>query len=333
MSADNSVNGVRSPERLPAGPSILPPCSFDRGGKTQSSFFQRGSIMNIKIKALLITVSAAILFTGTAFGAGVTITVVPEIAPDYLDGNGNPNASYTTWQTNALYALENGLSSYGTPGTPGYYTQQTWTSGTGAVTSSTDFNSWLGSAAAATGNYSNEAGNYLRFGLIISSSTPFELADVAFSLTDTANDLTFSFQGYDFTSPGIAGFNTTPNASFSNNVDPNSDPTATPITTLYYSGSGNSLQATCIIGTDCNPASEQNYIDNVLANNSLAVFSTDVLNGAYSFGVLSAPDSPNSNGLFSNSANFSVLAPEPSTWFLMISAVPAIAALRRRRKV
>jgi hypothetical protein len=276
-----------------------------------------------RTKSFLLTVAAsATLIAGTASAGTITITVIPALSPNALDAMGNPSTSYANWVTNADNALQAGpppSATAGNPTDPSYYAATTGSVGTGAITTTGDFNSWLGSVNAATGAYANETGNALRFGVIITDvGGTFTLNDLRFSISDPVGDFTFGpVGGYDFgTQAGLLGFNGTTAVTDDNAA----------LTSLFYSGSGTSLEADCIPMVDCNAAAEQLYINDVLANNSLTPFQSDVLTGTYT--INNADDVPVASG----SATFTIVSPEPSTWFLIVSAIPAVATLRRRRK-
>jgi len=279
--------------------------------------------MNMTKSSLLTAVASGLLIAGTASAGTITITVIPSLSPNALLSDfSTANPSFATWVTNADNALQAGpppATTAGTAGTPGYYQATTGSVGTGAITTTGDFNSWLGSVNAATGAYANETGNALRFGVIITDvGGTFTLNDLRFSISDTVGDFTFGpVNGYDFgTQSGLLGFN--------GNTAVTDD--AAPLTALYYSGSGTSLEADCTFGVDCNPAAEQLYIDDVLANNALTPFQTDVLTGTYTI------NNTDDRVVASGSSTFTIVSPEPSTWFLIASVIPAVAALRRRRR-
>jgi len=121
-----------------------------------------------RVLALLLLASSA------AFSGVVQITVVASVGPT-TDTSGLLN----TYLSNAEYALQHGLTSYGTPDTPGYYTAATNPIYAGSIITTT-FASWLASALP-TGAYANENGNELYFGVSIVSSVAFTMAQVLYS--------------------------------------------------------------------------------------------------------------------------------------------------------
>jgi len=256
--------------------------------------------------------------------AGFIFTVTPALSPNALLSDfSTPNPSYSNWVTNADIALQATplpSTSQG-PAGPGQYNTVTAPIGFGQMTTTGDFNSWMGSVNAANGSFANETGNALRFGLIITTTngSTFNLNELQFSLSDPGGNFTFGpINGYDFgTESGLLGFNGNTAVTDDN----------APLTRLYYSGSGTSLEADCNFGVDCNPMAEQAYISNVLATLSGTSSTSDVITATYSLVI---PDGNTTIG--SGSSSVTVLMPEPSTWFLIGSAIPAVAALRRRRK-
>jgi hypothetical protein len=120
---------------------------------------------------------------------GVSIYVIPASAPNAY---GSP--SYSTWNDNAIYALEHGLVSYGDAGAPSYYTQAPLVM---SVLNNivTGFNSWNG-VASPGGAYASELGNRLQFGLDVKGNgVKISIDQLAFSTlsTDAGNTLGFSY--------------------------------------------------------------------------------------------------------------------------------------------
>lgn len=134
----------------------------------------------------LIVISAAVavmalMLSGMAVAMvslGLTLTVTPSSAPNVY---GSP--SWDPYVGNALYAIENGLSAYGTPGQPTYY------SGVSLLTREqnvvTGFNSWNGVANPAA-PFAGELGNRLHFGLhVMGYGTKFKLGNLSFLMSST----------------------------------------------------------------------------------------------------------------------------------------------------
>lgn len=122
----------------------------------------------------------------------ISITILPSVAPNAY---GSP--SYPDYVTNATYALENGLSSYGTPGTPSYYQQQSTVDINQMIV--TGFPSWLSQTDPGTvfgSAFANELGNRPLFGLVINGNgTQFSISELSFtaSSNDPGNLLGFTF--------------------------------------------------------------------------------------------------------------------------------------------
>jgi len=140
-----------------------------------------------------VVVAVAVLHALPQRGAAAdfNVDVLPSISPSPFP---LVSPSFAGYASNAIYALENGLSSYGTPGTPSYYTVlpmsgPNYTTTTAAIIA-TDFNSWNGQANPG-GAFANEFGNFLNFGVRVTPTTlgttspTFTLASVAFTVTDT----------------------------------------------------------------------------------------------------------------------------------------------------
>lgn len=109
----------------------------------------------------------------------VTISVIPTLAPNAF---GSP--SWDAWNANAIYALENGLSSYGDPASPTYYSAAPLTL---PVSDNvvTNFPSWLGQANPS-GNFAGEYGNRLTFGLVVDGNgSLISISELGFSSVST----------------------------------------------------------------------------------------------------------------------------------------------------
>jgi hypothetical protein len=139
---------------------------------------------------LLVLVACFCLLAGVAAAATLTISVFPSIGPSPF---GSP--SYAAYQASAVNALELGQTTFGTSGTPSYYAQTSTFNGAQiigtcsvATVSATcppgsGFNSWMGQASPS-GNYANEYGNMLFFGMIVQGNgTPFDLNEISFQDT------------------------------------------------------------------------------------------------------------------------------------------------------
>ncbi len=138
-------------------------------------------------------VAATAALAGTAFGGPVTINVYPAAAPNAF---GSPN--WNAWVGNALHAIENNLSTFGTPGTPAYYQR---------ITSPIDprenfvtsYPSWRGYANPGVvwgPAFASELGNRVHFGLhILGNGTQFSISQLSLVMasTDTGNTLGYTF--------------------------------------------------------------------------------------------------------------------------------------------
>jgi hypothetical protein len=132
-------------------------------------------------------------FFSPAQAQGITITVIPALAPNVY---GSPN--WNAWVSNATTAIANGYASYGDPSSPSYYQRAP------AVISVTNdivtgFPSWDGHADPGNvfgANFSQEEGNRLQFGIDIKGGTNLiSLSQLSFSAhsSDPGNTLDFAF--------------------------------------------------------------------------------------------------------------------------------------------
>jgi hypothetical protein len=131
---------------------------------------------------------------GVASADSFTFVVSPSLAPNAY---GSP--SFAGYQANALYAVGNGLPSYGDPASPTYF--QT-ISGPISVASAivTGFSSWKGNADGS-GAYANEYGNRVTFGVDITSHVgKFSISQLSFSASsdDATNSLGFGYNVGDY---------------------------------------------------------------------------------------------------------------------------------------
>ena len=104
-----------------------------------------------------------LLVASAAFSA--TITIVQSVGPT-VDASGK----LATYLSNAEFALQNNLTSFGTVNDPVNYAAASQPIYAGSIITTPTFASWLG-AASPTGAYANENGNELYFGVSIFSST------------------------------------------------------------------------------------------------------------------------------------------------------------------
>jgi hypothetical protein len=185
------------------------------------------------------------IFDGSARG-DLVVNVYPSVAPNAF---GSP--SYPAYVANAIQALELGLTSNGTPGTPSYYQQIPL----GATISTTEdivtgFPSWLGLAnpGAVFGSpFANELGNRLLYGLVIrgGGGDQFSISQLSFtaSSSDPSNSLGFSFAAGSYNyGPDYVGvlYNGNP-SDMSKWTLITSGPNTQLVDAVYGRGSGNAI--------------------------------------------------------------------------------------------
>jgi len=177
-----------------------------------------------------------LLVAAGVVNAGPVMYVYPSIAP-------NPflSPSWNQYAQNAVYALEYGLSSYGTPGTPAYYQQLTAGILPGDVVATT-FNSWRGQAPPPPG-YGGEFGNALLFGLsVLGGGQTFTLGGLTYNENFFGFPDAFSFAGqvygYDLigVNYGPDGIPGTPDDVRYGELNPGND--SVPVHALYFAGLG-----------------------------------------------------------------------------------------------
>jgi hypothetical protein len=142
----------------------------------------------MRILKTTLTFGLVLIFAASAW-ADVSITVTPSLAPNIY---GSP--SFDGYLSNAIWALENGLSSYGDPTLPTYY------SAAPSVLPISDnivtgFPSWDG-IANPTGAFAAELGNRLHFGLDIKGNgSLISISELSFSAVsaDPGDTLGFSY--------------------------------------------------------------------------------------------------------------------------------------------
>jgi hypothetical protein len=246
--------------------------------------------------------------------AGLTITVTPSVAPNAF---GSP--SYGAYVSNAVSALENGLSSYGDPTSPSYY--QALANGAQITPDQvlvSGFPSWLGTADPGTAfgpAFANELGNRLHFGLtILGNGQQFSISELSFTATssDPSNSLGFSFGtgSYNYSNDYVGvifGTGGAPNTYIT------SGPNTQLVDAIYGRGSGNAFP---VYSTDPG-ATDQDKL-----NNALATIPDMTFTGTYTI-----------DGATGSASVDVVATPEPST---LISAGTAVlfglAYARRRRR-
>lgn len=246
-----------------------------------------------------------------------TIDVVPWLAPNAF---GSP--SFSIAEQNAIQALYQGLSAYGTPGTPGYFQAQSNVTSAQAIV--TGFNSWLGQVNPGVvfgSAFAAELGNRMTFAIKIDGSDgQFSISQLSFIGTSTDapfNALNYAFgagsfnygTGYEGVLKGQDGQLWT-----SDDIFITSGSNTQLIDGLVGRGTGNSFAAYC---AGCTLAEQQAALDSVAAYPGFDFMFT----GKYSLGDISG------SGTF----NVTSAVPEPATWALMLLGFAALGFLAHQR--
>jgi hypothetical protein len=255
----------------------------------------------------LTRISLLVLVSSVAAFGDISFQVYATLAPNQF---GSPN--YNTWQSNALNALENGLTSSGTPGTPGYY--QTVTTVDPQDLTVTSFNSWLGTInpGSAFGlAFAGEFGNRGTFPLVIDGNgQQFSISELSFNATssDPGDVLGFGFGtgSYDYSDAYVGGILT------GDPADPiefiTSGPSTQLVDFLWGRGSGNSLWP-------CGPTDPVTCSTDAQEQAEIFAQAATIAGATYT-GTYTLTD-PNNNVLGSASATFDITTPEPSTLALL----------------
>jgi hypothetical protein len=252
-----------------------------------------------------------------AYGDGIVISVYPSVAPNIFG-----SANYSEYVSNAIYALSNGLSSYGDPNSPSYYTQQTIISPSEMIV--TGFPSWDGLADPGDvfgPAYANESGNRPLFGLVIDAGPgdPYiSLSELSFSAVsnDPGRLLSFDFGegSYNYSNQYVGViFGPTGNTYVT------SGPNTQPVNEIVGRGSGNADSAYC---PGCTVAQQQAAIDALYGDfTGMSQFV-----GTY---TLTGPDGT----ILATGSGTIDLTPEPGTLGTIAGAALAggLILLRRRR--
>ena len=240
-------------------------------------------------------VMVAVLFAvgAQAQGQGVTITVIPALAPNAY---GSPN--WNAWVSNATTAIANGYASYGDPASPGFYQQAP------AVISVTNdivtgFPSWDGLADPGDvfgANFSQELGNRLQFGIDIKGGTNLiSISQLSFSAhsSDVSNSLDFDFaQGSYNYSASYVGIIYGPGGA---NTYITSGPATQLVNEIVGRGSGNAWDT---YDTSGNIASQQSNIDLLISQLGSQPFN---FTGTYTIAGVSGSNSVTFNPVVTNS--------------------------------
>jgi hypothetical protein len=249
-----------------------------------------------------------LLLLVTSAACSATITIVQSVGPT-VDASGK----LATYLSNAEFALQNNLTSFGTVNDPVNYAAASQPIYAGSIITTPTFASWLG-AASPTGAYANENGNELYFGVSIFSSTPFTMSQILFSggLITGGSLSHLCFNAHTVGMLGAVTVASTPDANCGVLGSTTADG-LTPINQLWYSGIGLFDQVASPAGL----AAE------------LALISGTVGDVTYSL------TAPNADGfpivIASATSHFDLeAAPEPGTIALLSLGFGAMLCLRKK---
>jgi hypothetical protein len=258
-----------------------------------------------------------------ALADGIQIHVYTALAPNAF---GSP--SYGEWVTNDIYALQHGLTAYGTPGTPAYFEEVSAVDPKNVTV--TSFASWMGTSDPGTAfgpAFAHELGNRAAFPLFIDGGgATFSISELSFtaSSSDAGDVLGFSFgQGsYAYSNQYVGGIINPDNSI----TYVTGGPSNQLVNFLWGRGSGNGLWP-CDPGSPnpppcTTPAEQQAAIDSLAAQ-----LAGQSYTGTYT--LQSAAGDPIASG--SGTFNITSEAPEPQA-FLLAGTGLVLACLRLRRR-
>jgi hypothetical protein len=280
------------------------------GLQTRMASFAAGKGLNIAATVLL---GLALSMSATA----ATIDVVPWLAPNATSGS----PSFPGAQENAVQAMYNNVTTFGTAGTPTYFQAQSDV--TTASSLVTGFNSWLGQTDPGTvfgPAFANEYGNRLTFALRVDGQgSQFSVSQLSFSAvsTDAGHLLSFGYGvgEYDYTS-GLRGVLKGSDGILWTNDDIiiTSGPNTQLVDGLVGRGSGNSNESYC---TGCSFSDQQAMLN----SNASYAGSNFTFTGTYAIG------SDTGSGTFNIAA-----VPEPETYAMLLAGLGLLGYVRRRRQ-
>ncbi len=273
-------------------------------------------------KLFLVTAIAglALGLTMPAF-AQITLQVIPSSAPNVY---GSP--SWAGYAANALNSMENNLGNIGTRATDptAYEIAGPFVQPSDFMV--TTFNSWQGVAGPLAAPFAGELGNRIHFGLVASSVTPFDLAQVSFSISssDPANSLGYvdDLSGCNFNGITRVGVNWGPDGIKGTADDivytaGNVGNDQTLVNELFYVGAGNALWPG---GDDPNPGNPAGGAQAAIADSTAYVMGNAPFSITGSYTILGNTES----------ATVTVV-PEPTTVSLLAFALGGLALIRKRK--